>query len=198
MTWLVADRFEVERRAIIQGGVEAAGVIEALDVVEDRTVGVGLGEEAMTEQVFQFERAPKRLHGGVVVAVGPPAHGSDQAMAGQSVAISRAGVLDTTVGVDHDTGSGLTGRDCSFAGAQSGWLFGFSILGSIVSATTFLALPAAAFVLDWRQLTVSLMVPLVAVVAVVVFIPFFRRNRLTSGFEHLGTASARPVSYSCN
>jgi SSS family solute:Na+ symporter len=68
----------------------------------------------------------------------------------------------------------------------SGWLVGLSMLGSIVSSTSFLALPAAAYVLDWRQLTVNLMVPLVAVVAVVVFIPFFRRNRLTSAFEYLG------------
>jgi len=75
-----------------------------------------------------------------------------------------------------------------FVGHRSfpGWLIGLSMLGSIVSSTTFLALPAAAFVLDWRQLTVNLMVPLVAVVAVVVFIPFFRRNRLTSAFEYLG------------
>ncbi len=67
-----------------------------------------------------------------------------------------------------------------------GWLVGLSMLGSIVSSTTFLALPAAAFVLDWRQLTVNLMVPLVAVLAVVVFIPFFRRGKLTSAFEYLG------------
>ena len=68
----------------------------------------------------------------------------------------------------------------------SGWLVGLSMLGSIISSTTFLALPAAAYVLDWRQLTVNLMVPFVAVLAVVIFIPFFRRGRLTSAFEYLG------------
>ena len=68
----------------------------------------------------------------------------------------------------------------------SGWLVGLSMLGSIVSSTTFLALPAAAYVLDWRQLTVNLMVPFVAVLAVVVFIPFFRRGKMTSAFEYLG------------
>lgn len=67
-----------------------------------------------------------------------------------------------------------------------GWLIGLSMLGSIISSTTFLALPAAAYVLDWRQLTVNLMVPFVAVLAVVVFIPFFRRGQLTSAFEYLG------------
>ncbi len=72
-----------------------------------------------------------------------------------------------------------------------GWLVGLSMLGSIISSTTFLALPAAAFVLDWRQLTVNLMVPFVAVVAVVIFIPFFRQGRLTSAFEYLGLRFGR-------
>ena len=67
-----------------------------------------------------------------------------------------------------------------------GWVIGLSMLGSIISSTTFLALPAAAYVLDWRQLTVNLMVPFVAVLAIVVFIPFFRRAGLTSAFEYLG------------
>lgn len=67
-----------------------------------------------------------------------------------------------------------------------GWVIGLSMLGSIISSTTFLALPAAAYVLDWRQLTVNLMVPFVAILAIVVFIPFFRRAGLTSAFEYLG------------
>lgn len=72
-----------------------------------------------------------------------------------------------------------------------GWLIGLSMLGSIISSTTFLALPAAAYVLDWRQLTVNLMVPFVAVLAVVIFIPFFRRGQLTSAFEYLGLRFGR-------
>jgi len=68
----------------------------------------------------------------------------------------------------------------------SGWLIALSMLGSIISSMTFLALPAAAYVLDWRQFTVNLMAPFVAVFAVVVFIPFFRRGGLTSAFEYLG------------
>lgn len=72
-----------------------------------------------------------------------------------------------------------------------GWLVGLSMLGSIISSTTFLALPAAAYVLDWRQLTVNLMVPFVAVLAVVVFIPFFRQGQMTSAFEYLGLRFGR-------
>ncbi len=68
----------------------------------------------------------------------------------------------------------------------SGWVIGLSMLGTIVSSATFLALPAAAYVLDWRQLTVNLVVPFVAILAVIIFIPFFRRGNLTSAFEYLG------------
>jgi solute:Na+ symporter, SSS family len=68
----------------------------------------------------------------------------------------------------------------------SGWVIGLSMLGTIISSATFLALPAAAFILDWRMLTVNLVVPVIAVLAVLVFIPFFRRGRLTSAFEYLG------------
>lgn len=67
-----------------------------------------------------------------------------------------------------------------------GWAIGLSMLGTIVSSATFLALPAAAFALDWRQLSVNLPLPLVAILAIVVFIPFFRRGNLTSAFEYLG------------
>ncbi len=74
-----------------------------------------------------------------------------------------------------------------FVGRRSfpGWAVALSMLATIVSSATFLALPAAAYVLDWRQLTVNLMVPFVTVLAVVVFIPFFRRAGRTSAFEYL-------------
>ena len=70
--------------------------------------------------------------------------------------------------------------------AFSGWVVGLSMLGTIVSSATFLALPATAYVLDWRQLNVNLVLPFVALLAIVVFIPFFRRGKLTSAFEYLG------------
>ncbi len=68
----------------------------------------------------------------------------------------------------------------------AGWVIGLSMLGTIVSSSTFLALPAAAYALDWRQLSVNLALPFVAVLAVVFFIPLFRHGRMTSAFEYLG------------
>jgi solute:Na+ symporter, SSS family len=75
-----------------------------------------------------------------------------------------------------------------FVGGRSfpGWLIGISMLGTSISSMTFLAFPADAYQQDWRQLVFNLMLPFVAVIAVVVFIPFFRRGNLTSAFEYLG------------
>ncbi len=81
-----------------------------------------------------------------------------------------------------------TSTEAYFVGNRSfpGWVLGLSMLGTIISSGTFLALPAAAYVLDWRQLSVNLVLPFVAVLAVVLFIPFFRRGKLTTAFEYLG------------
>ena len=75
-----------------------------------------------------------------------------------------------------------------FVGNRSfrGWVIGLSMLGTSISSVTFLAFPAVAFIGDWRKVVPNLFLPLVAVVAVAVFIPFFRRRKLTSAFEYLG------------
>ena len=75
-----------------------------------------------------------------------------------------------------------------FLGGRSfpGWVIGLSMLGTSISSVTFLAFPAAAFTLDWRQLVSNLMLPFIAVLAIIVFIPFFRRGNTTSAFEYLG------------
>ena len=73
----------------------------------------------------------------------------------------------------------------------AGWVIGLSMLGTIVSSATFLALPAAAYALDWRQLAVNFALPVVAVLAVLFFIPLFRRGRTTTAFEYLGLRYGR-------
>ncbi len=73
----------------------------------------------------------------------------------------------------------------------AGWALGLSMLGAIVSSATFLALPAAAYVLDWRQFAVNLALPFVAVLAVLVFVPLFRHGSLTTAFEYLGRRYGR-------
>ena len=74
-----------------------------------------------------------------------------------------------------------------FLGNRSfpGWAVGLSMLGTSISSVTFLALPAAAYVLDYRNIIPNITLPLVAVIAVIIFIPFFRQGRMTSAFEYL-------------
>jgi len=96
--------------------------------------------------------------------------------------------LGGTIGIALYFARRNTSTEEYFVGGRSfaGWVIGLSMLGTIVSSSTFLALPAAAYVLDWRQLSVNFALPFVAVLAVVVFIPLFRRGRMTSAFEYLG------------
>lgn len=66
-----------------------------------------------------------------------------------------------------------------------GWALGLSMVGTSISSITFLALPAAAYVLDYRQLTPNLFMPAAALLACWLFIPFFRRGRKTTAYEYL-------------
>ena len=74
-----------------------------------------------------------------------------------------------------------------FLGNRSfpGWAIGLSMLGTSISSVTFLALPAAAYALDYRNVVPNLTLPIVAVLAITIFVPFFRRGQITSAFEYL-------------
>ena len=65
------------------------------------------------------------------------------------------------------------------------WAIGLSMLSTSISSVTFLAFPAAAYVLDWRQVVPNLMNPVIAVIAVILFVPFFRNSAKTTAFEYL-------------
>ncbi|MGB9623498.1 MAG: sodium:solute symporter [Phycisphaerae bacterium] len=69
--------------------------------------------------------------------------------------------------------------------AFPGWAVGLSMFATSISSVTFLAFPGAAFILDWRQVVQNLTLPVITVLAVLVFIPFFRRGRATSAYEYL-------------
>ncbi|AHF90967.1 sodium:solute symporter [Opitutaceae bacterium TAV5] len=66
-----------------------------------------------------------------------------------------------------------------------GWAIGLSMLATSISSVTFLAFPAAAFVLDWRQVVPNLANPLFAVLAIWLFVPFFRNTAKTTAYEYL-------------
>ncbi|MEM8738816.1 MAG: sodium/solute symporter [Planctomycetota bacterium] len=74
-----------------------------------------------------------------------------------------------------------------FLGGRSvpGWAVGLSLIGTSISSISFLALPAAAFALDWRLLVANYAVIIGFVVAIIVFVPLFRALPYTTAYEFL-------------
>lgn len=65
------------------------------------------------------------------------------------------------------------------------WAAGLSVFGTLLSAITFMAIPAKAFVTDWSffflNITAILITPLIAFI----FIPFFNRLKIKTAYEYL-------------
>jgi len=73
------------------------------------------------------------------------------------------------------------------------WAIGLSMLATSISSVTFLAMPGAAFALDWRMLVPNLTFPIIALIACWLFVPFFRLNAKMSAFEYLETRFGKPA-----
>jgi SSS family solute:Na+ symporter len=69
--------------------------------------------------------------------------------------------------------------------AFQGWVIGLSLVGTSISSITFLAFPADAFKTAWFRFIMNLALPLGIVIAAYVFLPFFRRGKITSAYEYL-------------
>ncbi len=65
------------------------------------------------------------------------------------------------------------------------WVLGLSMLAAKISSVTFLAFPAAAYILDWRMLVPNLAIIPIALLAVWLLVPFYRRAAYTTVFEYL-------------
>lgn len=65
------------------------------------------------------------------------------------------------------------------------WAAGLSVFGTLLSAITFMAIPAKAFITDWSffflNITAILITPLIAFV----FIPFFNKLKIKTAYEYL-------------
>ena len=66
-----------------------------------------------------------------------------------------------------------------------GWAVGLSLIGTSISSISFIALPAAAFALDWRLLVADYAVIFGMLVAIAVFVPLFRSMKYTTAYEFL-------------
>ncbi len=72
-----------------------------------------------------------------------------------------------------------------FLGDRSfpGWLTGISMFATSISSVTFVAYPGDAYRTAWLRILPNFTLPIGVLVAVIVFIPFFRRTQITSAFE---------------
>ena len=66
-----------------------------------------------------------------------------------------------------------------------GWVLGFSMMSTIVSSMTFLALPATTYEFNWWQFPGNSTYIIAVVAALVLFVPFYRKAKLSSAYEYL-------------
>ncbi len=69
--------------------------------------------------------------------------------------------------------------------SYSGWVIGLSLVGTSISSITFLAYPGDAFKTAWLRFTPNFMLPIGVIIAAYVFLPFFRRGKITSAYQYL-------------
>jgi len=68
-----------------------------------------------------------------------------------------------------------------------GWALGLSFLGTYLSSISFLANAGKTYEGNWNPFVFSLTLPFAAIVASLVFIPFYRRGHFRTAYEHLET-----------
>lgn len=85
--------------------------------------------------------------------------------------------------------------DDYFRGGQNipWWAAGCSIFATMLSSLTFTGIPAKAFAQDWVYAVGNFTIPLVAIVAVYLAMPFFRGINATSAYEYLEKRFSRTV-----
>ncbi len=65
------------------------------------------------------------------------------------------------------------------------WAVGISLFATMLSAVTYMSIPALAYATDWRRLIYNLPILMVAPVIIRLFLPFFRRLNVTTAYEYL-------------
>jgi solute:Na+ symporter, SSS family len=74
-----------------------------------------------------------------------------------------------------------------FVGGRSfkGWVIGLSLVGTSISSVSFLAFPGDAYKTAYLRLVPNIMLPVALIFAAYVFLPFYRKNKITSAYEYL-------------
>ena len=101
-------------------------------------------------------------------------------------AVATVGVLCARKGGGRE-GFFLAGRHIPW------WAAGLSIFGTVLSAITYLAIPAKAFASDWKVLPINLMVLAAAPLVAFAYLPVFRERKLTTLYQYLGKRFDRSI-----
>src|ERR1041385_4089498 len=99
--------FELHRRLVIEGAMEADWVVKVFDVVADGDAGLGQIAEGAGVDEFGFEGAPEGFHGGIVIAVAAGTHTGGKLMGVQQSPEGAAGILGTLIGMMEEAGRWL-------------------------------------------------------------------------------------------
>lgn len=73
------------------------------------------------------------------------------------------------------------------------WVIGLSLVGTSISSITFLAYPADSFKTGWIRYLPNLVLPLAALISVRFFLPYFRKQGVTTAYECLQAHFGRSV-----
>ncbi|MFD1614008.1 sodium:solute symporter family transporter [Gelatiniphilus marinus] len=65
------------------------------------------------------------------------------------------------------------------------WASGLSVFGTLLSAITFMAIPAKAFITDWSFFFLNITAILITPVIAFIFIPFFNKLKIKTAYEYL-------------
>ena len=65
------------------------------------------------------------------------------------------------------------------------WAAGLSVFGTLLSAITFMAIPAKAFLTDWSYFMLNMAAIMITPVIAFVFIPFFNKLKISTAYEYL-------------
>ena len=65
------------------------------------------------------------------------------------------------------------------------WAAGLSIFSTMLSAITYLSIPAKAYATNWTWFIFNMTIPIMAPVIIYCFLPFYRRLGITSIYEYL-------------
>ncbi|MFC5282765.1 sodium:solute symporter [Pedobacter alpinus] len=71
------------------------------------------------------------------------------------------------------------------SGSIPGWAIGLSLYATFLSSNTFLGVPGKAFGGNWNAFVFSISMPIAAIIAAKLFVPFYRKTQEISAYTHL-------------